>query len=344
MKIREIETLVFEDPFLPQVFVSVRTDEGLTGIGEAWWGLSTRPVVCAVDDVLAPLLIGEDPSRIEALWHKMYQYAYRYGTEGVILCALSGIDLALWDLLGKTCDLPVRDLIGGRVRNKLKAYASLPPLGEEAMLRQEVERALAAGYKGVKLHEVEPDLVAAVRAAAPAEFPIMLDVNGQWTPEEFKDGAKKLEKLNLVWLEEPVWPMQDHRAMARLRNRTRIPFAAGENEFTLAGFDRLMRSEAVDYIQPEITKVGGISAVKKISALAELYNFPLCPHGFRVGPAFYANVHWALSQVGMEWLEIPFLPEGWEFPGGIELPEMKDGEVYLPGGPGLGVPGGHHFE
>ena len=337
MKIQKVETRHYEDKFLSQLFVTITTDEGLTGTGEAWWGLAIKPVESAVNDSLAPLLIGEDPGGIEHLWHKMHKYAYRYGTEGVILCGLSGIDLALWDLMGKRLGVPCAHLMGGTVRDRIKAYASLPPLREKKILAEQVERAVDAGFQGVKLHEVDVEMVKTAREAAPYGFPLMLDVNGHWTPLEAEENALRLEEFCLEWLEEPVWPMQDHAAMARIRKKVRVRFAAGENEYTLDAFDRLMKSGAVDYVQPEITKVGGLSMARKISVLADLHNFQLCPHGFRVGPALYANIHWALTQMNMEWLEIPWLPEGYAFPSGVPTPEMEEGMVCLPEGPGLGV-------
>jgi len=321
----------------PQIFVRITTDEGLQGIGEAWWGLSVKPVESAIRDSLAPLLLGEDPSRIEYLWNKMFKYTYRYGTEGVILCGLSGIDLALWDLKGKQLGVPVANLLGGLVRDCIKAYASLPPLRQEKILIDQIERAVDAGFAGVKLHEVNTELVAVAREVAPKGYPIMLDVNGHWTPKEAEKNAKVLEKFDLTWLEEPIWPMQDHKSMARVQRRVRVPFAAGENEYMLSAFDSLMKSGAVDYVQPEITKIGGLSMARKISVIADLHNFPICPHGFRVGPALYANIHWALTQMNMEWLEIPLLPENYRFPSGICIPKMINGKIYLPEGYGLGL-------
>ncbi|MCP4754070.1 MAG: mandelate racemase/muconate lactonizing enzyme family protein [Proteobacteria bacterium] len=338
MKIVKIETKVFEDEhkLIPQLFVFVTTDEGLKGTGEAWWGLPVGPVASAINDVLAPLLVGEDSKRIEMLWQKMYKYAYRYGTEGILMCGLSGIDLALWDLLGKRLDLPAADLLGGTVRDSLKAYASLPPLRREKALKEQVERALEAGFAGVKLHEMDVGLVKAARESVPQGFPLMLDVNGHWSPLEAEENARRLEEFDLLWLEEPSWPMQDHNAMARIRRRTNIRLAAGENEYSLAAFDRLMKSGAVDYVQPEITKIGGLSMARKVSVLADLYNLVICPHSFRTGPASYANVHWALTQTNMEWLEIPWLPADYHFPSGIPALKMVDGKIALPEGAGLG--------
>lgn len=338
MKIINIETIVYEHQFLSSVFVKVESEDGLSGIGEAWWGLNVSPVVSAINDTLAPLLKGEDSLKINYLWDKMYRYAYRYGTEGILLTGLSGIDIALWDLLGKRLEVPVASLMGGTVRDSLQAYASLPPLGQEDVLVREVKRAVNQGYAGVKLHEKEVEMVSAAREAVPEGFPIMLDVNGRWTVLEALDMAQRLKPYKLVWLEEPVWPMQDYRAMEELHLRSGISIAAGENEYKLESFTNLMQCQGLDWVQPEITKIGGLTMAVKISALADLYNAVICPHGFRVGPAFYANVHWSLSQLNMGWLEIPFLPEEYSFPANVSLPKIENGKVYLPTGNGLGMP------
>jgi L-alanine-DL-glutamate epimerase-like enolase superfamily enzyme len=297
-------------------------------------------VASAVRDVLAPQILGEDPGRIEFLWQKMYRYAYRYGTEGVILCGLSGIDLALWDLLGKRLGAPVAQMLGGTVRDAIRAYASLPPLGDEKLLRVEIERAVRAGFRGVKLHELEVRMAAAAREALPEGMALMFDVNGRFTPLEAAQMAKGLARHEVTWFEEPIWPMQDHLAMARVRRGSPVPLAAGENEFTLKGLHGLMTSGAVDYVMPEITKIGGLSRAVGVSTLAELFNVTLSPHNFRPGPALYANIHWALSRVNMDWLEVPWLPEAYGFPAGVPLPPMDKGMVKLPEGPGLGMPPG----
>ncbi len=338
MKIVKIETVPFEADRLSQLFVRIVTDEGLTGIGESWYGLPIKPIQSAIEEVLAPLLMNEDSSRIEYLWQKMYRYAYRYGTEGVILCAISGLDLALWDLLGKRLNTPVVHLLGGLFRDRMRAYASFPPYHQEKTLLREVERAVHLGFAGIKLHEVDLSMVAAVRGAAPDGFPIMLDVNGQWSALEAEENARRLTDWNILWLEEPLWPMQDHEAMARARQRVKVSFASGENEYTLKGFDHLMRCGAVDFVQPEVTKIGGLTLARKISVLADLNNLLVCPHSFRIGPAAYANMHWALSQNNMDWMEVPLLPEGICFPSRFKPLKIIEGQVLLPEGPGLGLP------
>jgi L-alanine-DL-glutamate epimerase-like enolase superfamily enzyme len=340
MKIEKVETQSFEGKagMRDQLFVHIYTDDGFEGIGETWWGLSIKPVQSAIENVLAQQVIGQDSTRIEYLWNKMFHHAYRYGTEGILLCGLSGIDLALWDLLGKRLNVPVATLLGGTVRDGIKAYASLPPYRQEKRVREEVSKANELGFAGVKLHEYDLDLVAAAIDTAPDGYPVMVDVNGQWTPLEAEDAALQMADMGVFWLEEPIFPMQDHVAMIKLRQRVDLRLAAGENEYSLYAFNSLMTGGAVDFIQPEITKIGGLTMARKVSALADLHNAAICPHSFVVGPSSYANTHWAFSQMNMEWLEIPLLTEGLSFPSGTPPLKMVDGMIQLPGGPGLGVP------
>jgi len=354
MKITKVETRIFEDPYLPQLFAQVTTEDGLSGLGECWWGVSPAdpkikdlnippshmvdPIAVTVDHILNPVLINQDADRIEHLWQEMIHFAYRYGDEGIVRCALSGIDLALWDLQGKKLGVPVAQLLGGTIKDQVRAYASLPPLRDPTLVRREAKRARERGFTAVKLHEVAPEMAGHAREAVGPDVAIMFDVNGHFTPAEATRIAEELLEYDIFWFEEPTWPMRDHEAMARVRLETGICIAAGENEYNLDSFDRLMTSGAVDYVMPEITKIGGLTAAKKISSLAELLNLPISPHGYRIGPAFYANVHWALSCPCSDWIEVPFLPEGYGFPAAIALPPMADGAIKLPQGDGLGLP------
>jgi D-galactarolactone cycloisomerase len=337
MKITKVETLHYDDVRFPQILVRITTDEGLSGLGEAWWGLARKPVVSVIEDALAPRLLGEDSSGIERLWQRLYRFGYRYGTEGIFLCGLSAIDLALWDLMGKRLGVSVAQLLGGTVRDGVKAYASFPPYRDGEIIRAEVERAVAAGFAGIKLHELTTDMMAVARNAAPEGFPIMVDITGHWTPLEATENARRFEEFDPYWLEEPVFPMQDHATMARLRRAGKTKFAAGENEFTLKGFDSLMRSGAIDFVQPQLTKIGGLTMAKRLTTLLDLHNMALSPHSYRVGPGACANVHWALTQAKAEWMEIPWVRDG--LACGTDIPALTivDGEVILPTGPGLGV-------
>jgi len=352
-QISKVEAVIFSDPYLPQLLVRIETEDGLIGWGESWWGISPalaqkkelpaplehllHPIAEAVDKLFGPRLINEDADRIEYLWKDMYRFAYRYGFEGVISSAVSGIDLALWDLMGQRLNVPVVQLLGGQVRDCIRAYASLPPLRDTDLLRREIKRALDAGFKGIKLHEIDPQMARIAREASGPDTAIMFDVNGHFTPLQAIAVARKLMAYDLTWFEEPTWPMHDHRAMACVKEDTGIRVAAGENEFSLGGFDRLIKSASVDYLMPEVSKVGGLTMMRKIIALAELHNQTLSPHGYRIGPALYANLHWTLSTPHADWVEIPFLPEGMAFPSQIPLPRMEGGYIHLPQGVGLGI-------
>jgi L-alanine-DL-glutamate epimerase-like enolase superfamily enzyme len=351
MKITDIQTEIKEHAILTQLFVRVTQEDGLSGTGECWWGVSpgmgddkpflankqVLPMISAVESILKPLLIGEDARQIEARFQQMVRYAYRYGIEGIMGCAISGIDLALWDLAGKRAQLPVVELLGGQAKESVRAYASLPPMKDPGMIQKETERVMAYGFQGIKLHEHNPDLAGLVRDVAGPDMAIMFDVNGHFDLPEASDVAQALMTHNVFWFEEPTWPMRDHDILGRLKDATGITIAAGENEYSQESFYRLMQSGAADYVMPEITKIGGLSAGKKLTPLFELFNLPLSPHSFRIGPALYANIHWALSTDHSDWLEIPWLPEGFLFPGGVSIPELKDGQVTLPEGVGLGL-------
>jgi len=339
MKIVEVKAEALKGEFISEVIVRISTDDGAVGVGESWWGLAAQPIVAAVNDLFAPLLMGQDPDRIENLWGLMYRHGYRYGTEGVVMCALSGIDLALWDLKGKVLGRSVLSLLGGPVCDGVRAYASLPPFsGREELIRKECARAVEAGFVGIKLHETEAQAVAAARDEVGPGIALMLDPAGHWTLSEAADQAGRLAEYGLVWLEEPIFPMQDHEALLKLKSRTRIPLAAGENEYSLKAFQHLLSSGAVDFIQPEITKVGGLTAALKVGVLAELNNVAICPHCFCQGPVLYANLHWLFSQHGMEWMEIPFVRGRYSFPSGVGRPTLKDGRIMPPADlPGFGL-------
>jgi L-alanine-DL-glutamate epimerase-like enolase superfamily enzyme len=178
-----------------QLLVTITTDTGLQGTGEAWWGLSLNPVESAINDTLAPFLVGANPQQIEGLWQRLHRYAYRYETEGILRCGLSALDLASWDLHGKHLDLPIAAVLGGQVQDRVKAYASLIHLGKESWIRAEVTRAVDAGFKGIKLHEYDINLVRIAREVVPTNFPIMLDVAPfHWTPRETEENAHKLSQ------------------------------------------------------------------------------------------------------------------------------------------------------
>lgn len=339
MKITGIQTyhpaIQFFHSTRRQLLVTVTTDEGLTGVGEAWAGAPYEPVEATIEHVLKPVLLGVDSARIEFIWQQMLRTVYRYGTEGIALCAMSGIDLALWDLMGKRLGVPVFQLLGGAVKNGVRVYASFPALHDETLLRENLSRIRDEGFTAVKLHDLDERLIAIARELLGDDFTIMIDPSGAWSQLEAERTVKRLGSYNIYWIEEPVFPMQDHASMFRLRHRTGLRFAAGENEFTLQGFQRLMQSNAVDFVQPEISKIGGLTISRKLAALTELNGYTVCPHNYAPGPAFFAGLHLAVTQAHWDWHELKWLPSGMgnEYLRGMKL---DDGCVHLPNSPGLG--------
>ena len=269
------------------VLVEIFTDNGLVGLGNA--ALSPLLTKACIDTYLKPALLGSDPWDTEYLWQVMYRRTMAFGRKGIAMTAISAVDIAIWDLLGKYAKQPVFRLLGGRTKQRIPVYASRlysMPLEE---LRQEAKRYKDQGYKAMKfrfgwgpvdgaegmLRNVE--LVKTVREAVGDEIDMMADAYMGWTLDYAKRMLPLLEPFHLRWLEEPVIP-DDTRGYRELKAYGRVPIAGGEHEFTIFGFRDLLQANAVDYIQFDTNRVGGISQARKISAMAEAFQIPVVPH------------------------------------------------------------------
>lgn len=342
--IERVTTDILTTGQLVNVIVEVTDADGGTGIGETWWGIadrdvpgrSARPITSVIEDLLAPRVIGAEADNIEAIWYDLYDWGARYGDNGIFFMGLSGLDLALWDLKGKRLDAPVLDLLGGAATESLPVYASLPPLRTPAALQRETQRALDAGFTAVKLHEVDPELSAFLRDEFGPDLVLMVDVNGAFDPVQAIAHGRRLSELDVLWFEEPVKPMSDEASIARVGQSAQCDLAGGENEYSIASFDRLLATGALTYLQPEITKIGGMTGAKRVGALAERYNVALCPHNFRLGPSLYASIHWAFSSPASRWIEYPFMPEGVAASYPVDVPPLVNGHVRPIPGPGFG--------
>ena len=286
-----------------QILVEVRTDDGLVGWGEAFAYGVPLAVCNVIDEGLAPLVVGQDPTAIEALVDRMHRALMIWGRRGLAMMAVSGVELALWDLAGKARGVPVYALLGGLVQPTVRAYASLPRYDAPA----DVARATAAmakeGFTAVKLHQTDVASVAAAREAVGPGVELMLDTNCPWTVEEAMRVARALEPYALRWLEEPVWPPEDYAGLARVRQTTTTAIACGENEATVFGFREIIRAGAADVIQPSVTKVGGLLELKKIATLAAAANVTLVPHSYYFGPGLAATLHAVASTPGVPYVE-----------------------------------------
>jgi len=267
--------------------VEVFTDDGLVGIGNA--ALAPQATKQVIDLYLKPLLIGHDPWDIERLWQHMYRKTMAFGRKGIGMVAISALDIALWDVLGKSARQPVFRLLGGRTKTRIPVYASRLYATELGKLAAEAKRYKDQGYRAMKLRfgwgpadgahgmQRNVELVRTVRESIGDDIDLMADAYMGWNLDYAKRMLPLLESFHLRWLEEPVIP-DDVQGYAQLKSYARIPIAGGEHEFTLYGFRDLLEARAVDYIQFDTNRVGGITQARKIAALAEAYSVPVIPH------------------------------------------------------------------
>jgi L-alanine-DL-glutamate epimerase-like enolase superfamily enzyme len=327
--------------------VEIFTDNGLVGIGNA----ALAPLVTkqTIDLYLKPLLINQDPWDTEFLWQHMYRKTMAFGRKGIGMAAISAVDIALWDVLGKSAKQPVYRLLGGRTKLRIPVYASRLYSIELDKLAVEAKRYKDEGYKAMKLRfgwgpadgasgmQRNLDLVRTVREAVGDEIDVMADAYMGWTLDYAKRMLPLLEPFHLRWLEEPVIP-DDVQGYAELKSYGRIPIAGGEHEFTLYGFRDLLEAHAVDYIQFDTNRVGGISQARKIAALAEAYSIPFIPHAGQMHN--YHVVMASLNSPMAEYFPIVDVEVGNElfwyiFDG---EPRAKDGFIDLDDNvPGLGL-------
>jgi L-alanine-DL-glutamate epimerase-like enolase superfamily enzyme len=375
MKIAAIRTIAISCPCDPPyasaagmqsrrgaLLVEIETDSGLVGIGEAGPGGGATATV--IDKDLAPLLIGEDPLLIEGLWQKMFARTRQYGRRGVVMQAISGIDIALWDLAGKVAKLPVYKLLGAS-RDRVEAYASGGFYQEGKGVDEiagEAEGYRARGFKGMKMKigrnpstqthlrqllgnaafcEVDPseDLarVAAVRRALGPQAKLMVDVNCAWSPSFAIEMGRAMEPHNLYWIEEPV-ETDDIEGSVRVADALHTPIAGYETELGLYGFRELIRRGAVDIVQVDIAWSGGFSEGRRIAAYAQAHHRMVAPHAFAGAVLLFASLHYAAAipnGLVLEWDQNPNAIRDELLKENLRL--ESDGTVKLPERPGLGI-------
>ncbi|MGC8810874.1 MAG: mandelate racemase/muconate lactonizing enzyme family protein [bacterium] len=320
---------------LNQIIVEVKTDQGLIGYGESFAYFTPRAVVSVINDVLKPTLLGAEPTNISFLHDQMSRQTHLAGRYGITTFAISGVDIALWDIVGKCAGLPLYQLLGGAKEKKVPAYASLPRYSDLEKLKIAALHAKSSGYEQIKLHQLDVESLKLVRETVGEGIRLMMDINCAWSPEKAIEMARKFAPYNLQWLEEPIWPPEDFRNLARLAQIGGIPIATGENACTAFQFKAMLDAEAATYIQPSVIKVGGITEWRKIAGLAEVYNVKVAPHSPYFGPGLLAtahlvaSTHWAHS---VEYYYLSFEANVFKTP-----PTLENGFIYLPEGPGLGL-------
>jgi L-alanine-DL-glutamate epimerase-like enolase superfamily enzyme len=357
MKITRIEVFELEAPLekpwriatfelksLLATLVRVHTDEGLTGIGECIVRLGPGATRAVVEEVLAPVVVGRDAFDIEGIWDDMYRTMRARGhSRGYLLEAISGIDIALWDLLGKKLGLPVSKLLAGHGRRELSAYASSILLDTPAVMAKEAARLAAEGYTAIKMkvgggHKVDIARMDAVRAAVGANVDVMLDANSGYDAPTAIAVGQHAEKLGVFWLEEPVVP-DDLPGYKRIRDAVKgVRLAAGEGEFTAAGFRPFLEAGLLDVVQPDIARAGGFTGCRRVAALADVYNVAVAPHTGASGPiCIAASLHFAAATPRFLIFEQMYIYNPLREILAQPLPQPKSGVIAVPTAPGLGV-------
>lgn len=322
---------------LDMVLVEVTTDSGLTGWGDAFAYVCPRTTRSAVEEMIAPQARGmkvPDAAGIPALMEQIQRNLHLFGRYGITMFAISGLDIALWDLAAKVEGVPLHRLLGEITRTAIPAYASLLRIGSPDNIAAECRKALALGYGAIKLHETTAPAVFAAREAIGSGIPLMVDMNCPLTGEQAIAFAKTSRDAQPMFLEEPVWPPEDFATLAEVRSKGGLGIAAGENACTEYQFRQMMDAGAVSHAQPSVIKVGGITEFLKVAALADRLGVKIVPHSPYFGPGLLATLHLlATRDDGL--VEMFYLKrEACLWSGRTDVDAT--GHVAVPTGPGLG--------
>lgn len=328
--------------------VRLEASEGQVGYGEAF---GPPLVVAAQVEELAPLFIGADPFDRERIWSMATNGRYHWGRGGIHLAALSGLEIACWDLMGHITGLPIAKLLGGWNRDDVLAYASTGYFTPNAGgFRASIERAATEGFRHIKIKcgdGIRDDLerIDLVYEIAGNDAKVLVDLNGNYSADLALELAPELEARHVVWLEEPL-PAEDLAGYQRLREGCRIPLAAGEADAMRVGFRDLLCRRLVDVVQPDITTCGGLGEAKAIVAMAQAWNIRYSPHVWGGGIALAAALQLAAATPRYPHAAREVLPLLFEYDRGanalrdelLATPIVATGErIAIPAGPGLGV-------
>ncbi len=356
MKIERVEALALcapiETPFristtafteVRALIVKVTTDDGLVGIGESLVRSAPQATKHLVEDQLAPLIIGKDPLDAAGLWWDMFQaMGLRGHTKGHFIEAISGVDVAVWDIIGKALGLPVYKALHGLGRKRIRAYGSSVFIDEVPQMARKAGEFLAKGYRAIKIKlgmGVEQDVkaVSEIRSEVGDDVKLMVDINSLYDVSNAVQLGRKLEPFDIEWMEEPV-PPYDLNGYRAVREGQPLPLAGGEGEFTLYGFRDLLATEALAWIQPDIGRAGGLTEGMRIAALVQAHNLNLAPHtGMSSALNIVVGMHFAAAAPGFrtfEFMEIDHpLMDIFDSP----MPRPLEGVIELPERAGLGV-------
>lgn len=316
------------------LLIRVEIEERVVGWGDAFAYSEWRPVKDAFDYMIAPQAIGREVGEIGAFIGELAQLLHIFGRNGVVQYALSGLDIGLWDARAKLAGMPLHELIGGARRTTVPGYASLFKYGDREIVAEKCAESVAEGFRSIKLHETKPAEIAAARAAVGENCPLMVDVNCAWTSEEALKAARSFRDFDIHWLEEPIFPPEDFKALAACRRDGGLPIALGENICGYSDFEKALDAQAVDIAQPSVIKLGGISAFIEVEALCRARGVPVVPHSPYYGPGLLATLQLAAAmrdETRVEWFKLALEADLF---GGKASP--VDGIFHVPTGNGLG--------
>ncbi|HEV8354491.1 MAG TPA: mandelate racemase/muconate lactonizing enzyme family protein [bacterium] len=335
-------------PTFSATLVEVRTDDGISGIGECIVRKAPQVTKAVIDQMLAPVILGRDPHDVEGLWDEMFRQLRGWGHyRGFVFEAMSGIDTALWDILGRASGLPVYKALGGAGRSRVTCYASSVYFADIPVMVAEAEQQIRSGHTAIKVkigraaalggRRTDVASVRAIRQAVGPDVEIMLDVNSAYDAATAIKVGRQLEDADITWLEEPV-PPDDLDGYRRVRAGQAIPVAAGESEFGVFGFRELIHRRAIDIVQPDVARIGGPTGARRVGVLAHTHNLRYAPHtGFSAGIAHLASLHVAASVPNLMTYEYFYAPNPLRDIFVQPFPQPTDGVIEVPQGPGLGL-------
>lgn len=324
--------------------VEVRTSAGITGVGEALARFSPKAYADLIETSLKPRLLGQNPTNIKALWDSMRRsLSGRSG--GVLFEAISGVDIALWDILGKVANLPIHRLLGGMGRSEVPVYAASVNWGDDAAMEAELDRYLEAGFPRIKVKMANPVKDACrridlMRKRAGDDIDLCVDANWAYTLDEAIEVGRALTANRYFWFEEPLRP-EDEDGYIELRRRCDTPLAAGESNFTLDQAMRLVASRTLSYLQPDVARAGGISETRRMAEFAAAHDVQYAPHiGMSGIICETASIHLAAAMPNTKAMECetdasPF--KTWITGAAPGIERQSKGLFPVPTGPGLGI-------
>ena len=312
----------------------VETDDGVVGWGEGFSYFCRETVATLMRQSIAPALVGRDPADIGAILGELRQKLHIIGRYGITMFAISAADIGLHDLNAKIAGVSLAEHLGGRKRENVPAYASLIRYADNGLVGEISAKAASEGYGMIKLHEIELPHIEAARAAIGPDIALTDDVNCNWTEAQTNEWASALRDIDLLWLEEPIFPPEDFAALARLRQTTGLAIATGENLCTAHQFGEAVAAGAADYIQPSVTKIGGLAETMETRRLTAAAGLKIAHHAPYFGPGALATLHCLGAAEGEEFFEYLYVEREASLFGEALTP--KNGRIAIPSGPGLG--------